>query len=188
MLLAVPRRSVDGHALACNVEQGLVPVDHHGAVAKLPHPQPGVGGFAGATFGGKQIRLPVYRHHSTVHQQDIVLHQQLCQFAVDRQRFQIGICVLPHRRTFQLVCPRRALPLVGNVGRRDCDFKRCGCIGQIIFAKGAGLLIQRRNTNDLSRQCNAKRHPHTQHSLTFLHYTSPPVFSPWHHSNSISFR
>jgi len=61
-------------------------------------------------------------------------------------------------------------------------------IGQIIFAKGAGLLIQRRNTNDLSRQCNAKRHPHTQHSLTFLHYTSPPVFSPWHHSNSISFR
>ena len=38
-----------------------------------------------------------------------------------------------------------------NISGSDCDFKRCGCIGQIIFAKGAGLLIQRRNTNDLSR-------------------------------------
>lgn len=74
----------------------------------------------------------------------------------------------------------------GNMGGSSAG--RAWVIGQIIFAKGAGLLIQRRNTNDLSRQCNAKRHPHTQHSLTFLHYTSPPVFSPWHHSNSISFR
>ena len=121
MLLAVPRRTVDSHTRVCDMEQGLVPVDHHGAVAKLLHPQPGMGGFACAAFGSEQIRLPIYRHHGTVHQQDIILHQQLRQFAVDRQRFQIGVCVLPHRRTFQLVCPRRALPLVCNVGGRGSD-------------------------------------------------------------------
>lgn len=103
------------------MEQGLVPVDHHGPVVKLLHPQPGVGGFAGAAFRCEQIRLSIHRHHGTVHQQDIVLHQQLRQFAVDRQRFQIGICVLPHRRTFQLVCPHRTFPLVCNVGGRGSD-------------------------------------------------------------------
>ena len=69
VLFAVPRRAVDGHTRVCDMEQGLVPVDHHGPVAKLLHPQPGVGGFAGATFSCEQIRLSIHRHHGTMHQQ-----------------------------------------------------------------------------------------------------------------------
>lgn len=137
MLLAVPRRTVGGHALVCDVEQGLVAVHHHSAVSKLLEPQSGVGGFTGAAFRCKQIRLSIHRHHGTVHQQDIVLHQQLRQFAVDRQRFQIWGCILPHCRTFQLVCPHRAFPLVCNVGRRGSDtvfgiiFYPVGCTQRI---------------------------------------------------------
>ena len=152
VLLAVPRSTVDGHALVRNVKQGLVPVDHHGAVAKLLHPQPGVGGFACAAFGREQIRLPVYRHHGTVHQQDIVLHQQLRQLAVDRQRFQIGFCVLPHRRTFQLVCPRRTLPLVGNVGFCCRNNIFWGIVCPVVRAQRMYLRIDRFNFYGMPRQ------------------------------------
>ena len=100
MLLAVPRRTVNRCALAGDVDQGLVSIHHHGTRAKLFEPEPGVGGFACAAFGGEQVRLPIHGNHCTVHQKHIFLHQHLRQLAVDRQRFQIAALIFLYGSAF----------------------------------------------------------------------------------------
>lgn len=71
MVLAVPRRSVNSHALCADFQQGLVIVDEHCPFTEPLFPKLGVGAFACAAFGGEQVGFAVHADAGAMKQQGV---------------------------------------------------------------------------------------------------------------------
>ena len=71
VVLAVPWRSVNSHALCADFQQGLVIVDEHCPFTEPLFPKLGVGAFACAAFGGEQVGFAVHADAGAMKQQGV---------------------------------------------------------------------------------------------------------------------